>query len=499
MSTRARTVRAIYDNGTSRVLPCRLFLPEDSTIGEAINRFNLNHAFGLWNVPSVELVGIVPEADIQNREALVWLTPVTSKLHEVMERTDFLVFGTAPSQLVDGAASAVPEQDTLTDDDDDAEKEEAEIEKTKENCDDDTQKDVISVKDNPLAPATSNKPASNRKVTRRSSSHKRSHVSLELRRLEDHMSPPKRKTKKRILLDPTGEPPKKKPTQHREGNADTASSSNNRRERASPTRNKTSLNRQSVGKTSSKNKGETRRGVYDVGTRHFFRWSDGMEYPVIVQQPGRNKQLNAHERIIKYEGYSRSERKVITSQLLPDTPEREARFQDAKSMAANNEREKTEQQMLKQKKRAEQKRIQKEQARRNNEKRTADARRDRKKLEKELYGKRTSRELPFPACLETGELYVQETRRVYFAEDDETPLDIAEKFKVPIGKILYDNGQHFRGLKMTSRLMPLTIIVLPLEETDSSAKKPNVDPSVQTEPASFPSEECPEMPDKAHT
>jgi hypothetical protein len=63
---------------------------------------------------------------------------------------------------------------------------------------------------------------------------------------------------------------------------------------------------------------------------------------------------------------------------------------------------------------------------------------------------------------------VQETRRVYFALDNDTPLDIAEKFDVPVGKIVYDNRKNYNSLKETSLLKLLTAIVLPLKDFDTN-------------------------------
>jgi hypothetical protein len=63
---------------------------------------------------------------------------------------------------------------------------------------------------------------------------------------------------------------------------------------------------------------------------------------------------------------------------------------------------------------------------------------------------------------------VQESRRVYFAVDNDTPLAIEKKVGVAAGRIVYDNRRLYPTLNKISRLKPLTAIVLPLEETDSS-------------------------------
>jgi hypothetical protein len=76
---------------------------------------------------------------------------------------------------------------------------------------------------------------------------------------------------------------------------------------------------------------------------------------------------------------------------------------------------------------------------------------------------RTSRH-NLPASLIPGTLKQQRARRVYFAEDNETPVDIARKFGVSVDKIVYDNCVGLPSLRKNSRLMPLTPIVLPLIE-----------------------------------
>jgi len=66
-----------------------------------------------------------------------------------------------------------------------------------------------------------------------------------------------------------------------------------------------------------------RKGDYGISTCHFYLWCDGMEYPVTVQQPNRNKTLKSNERIIRFERYGQL-RKATISQLLPATRKREA-------------------------------------------------------------------------------------------------------------------------------------------------------------------------------
>jgi len=91
--------------------------------------------------------------------------------------------------------------------------------------------------------------------------------------------------------------------------------------------------------------------------------------------------------------------------------------------------------------------------------------------ERLLYGKHTSLEGPFLRWKELGTVIVQKMRRVYFSEDDETPMDIENKFGVPVGKIVYDNCKRYCTLKESSALKSLTAIVLPLNEDDQSNDK----------------------------
>ena len=59
---------------------------------------------------------------------------------------------------------------------------------------------------------------------------------------------------------------------------------------------------------------------------------------------------------------------------------------------------------------------------------------------------------------------MQKTRRVYVCHDNDTPLDIETKFGVDVDRIVYDNRPLYPSLRKTSRLKPLTVIVLPLED-----------------------------------
>lgn len=54
-------------------------------------------------------------------------------------------------------------------------------------------------------------------------------------------------------------------------------------------------------------------------------------------------------------------------------------------------------------------------------------------------------------------------RRIYFCQADETVDDIAKRFGVPAGKILYDNSDHLKGLTKKAKLYSKSPLVLPLE------------------------------------
>ena len=134
-------------------------------------------------------------------------------------------------------------------------------------------------------------------------------------------------------------------------------------------------------------------------------------------------------------------------------------------MAADDAREKRQQRQLKEARHRNRKRIIREKARENEKRRMLEAQSKRIEQEKQLYGHHTLWDGPFPHCEESGTHIVEGTRRVYFAMNNDTPLDIAEKFGVPVGKVMYDNRLMYHGLKERAHLKPLTVIVLPLEET----------------------------------
>jgi hypothetical protein len=70
----------------------------------------------------------------------------------------------------------------------------------------------------------------------------------------------------------------------------------------------------------------------------------------------------------------------------------------------------------------------------------------------------------------------EKERVVYFSLDDETVQDIAVKFRVDAGKILYDNVNLTDALSMTSKMFPHTPIVMPYM-WEGEQVKPIVAPS----------------------
>jgi hypothetical protein len=494
-------VHAIFDNGTNRVLPSHFLIPEEGTIGDAVRCFNVHHARDLWRVREVELLGIVPEDSLLNRQASMSLAPMASKLRDMMEPNDFLVFRSA-RRGGNVPAATVSEQDAQEGEEDE-DGESKDIETEEEVSEEDQEQEFPP---NTRKISTSNKKSRSSRRGSDEVSRLQKRISSELRRLQDHLAPPlmelQRKRTKTSQYDPQASvaaskwnsdvPSTERPCEKRSRktrthfdpeveDSDSRWRSNdatyNEHEarptkramidkteitplpsrRESPPRS-TSTSRRIIGSTG------TQRSNYGAGTRHFYQWRDGMEYPVKVQKANRNKRLKSNERIVAFEG-CKTTRRVITSQLLPVSREREERFQNAKNLAAHVAREKQEQEKLKKERRRNQKRVVKEKARENEKRRMLKARAERSERERQLYGNRTSCKGPFPDCDEPGTLIVQETRRVYFAVDDETPSDIAGKFDVSVGKIIYDNQWKYRTLKRMSRLKSLTAIVLPLEET----------------------------------
>ena len=198
--SRRRRVHAIIDNGTNRVLPSHCLLPEDGTIGDAVRCFNIHHAKDLWNVQEVELLGIVSEKSL-----LKSLAPLSSKLQDMMEAYDFLVFRSArrgDGESIPAATESVSEQETQEDEDDE-EKGNSDIETKEDESEEDEEGEP------PTAGMRNNSTSNNKSLSHRGSSEVNKlqrRVSSELRDLQGHSTPPvaelQRKRKKTSHFDP---------------------------------------------------------------------------------------------------------------------------------------------------------------------------------------------------------------------------------------------------------------------------------------------------------
>ena len=233
---------------------------------------------------------------------------------------------------------------------------------------------------------------------------------------------------------------------------------------------------------------------YEVGSRHFYRLKDGVEYPVIVQvQPGGpGCKLKANERRIVFEDYPITTRRANTTQLLLVTPAREKELQAAKCRTSGRMREEREQKWLKGEEERRKKRQAKQEATKRAQRRCRDQDQAKRleKQEKKKFGDRTTYWGPFPEGEKAGALIAQDTRRVYVAKNDETPSIIAKRFGVPVGKVVYDNRPNYPSLRENTRLKPLTLIVLPLEERVKHHEDANLVPdevvsSCHSEPTEF--------------
>ena len=176
------------------------------------------------------------------------------------------------------------------------------------------------------------------------------------------------------------------------------------------------------------------KSQYKVGSTYFLlRERDGIEYPVRILS------LSKHGTCIVTYEHHRARKKVRTANLLPDTPERRRKFEEhQKKGNADSDLP----------------------ARISKEVKQREADKQAKKEERHRFGPRISRD-HLPRCSTEGALLEYPTRRVYFAVDRETVKEISKKFHVPSERIVYDNKVAYPTLKKTSRLRPLTSIVLP--------------------------------------
>lgn len=102
-------VCAVFDDGSNLVKRTHFLLPQDGTIGDAVNCFQKYHAQTLWAATDgVDLVGILAEKDLRlpYGEAFPSLTHPDFKLEDMMEPNDFLVLRSAAG--TGGASEPVP-------------------------------------------------------------------------------------------------------------------------------------------------------------------------------------------------------------------------------------------------------------------------------------------------------------------------------------------------------------------------------------------------------
>jgi hypothetical protein len=150
--------------------------------------------------------------------------------------------------------------------------------------------------------------------------------------------------------------------------------------------------------------------LYKIGTTYFLlRERDGIEHPVKILSLGKSGTTC----IIEYEHY-RTKKKVHTSNLLPDVPERRQKFEEKVKNGQIDSDPPA--------------RIAKEV--------------EQRRLE-ELRNHISRHNLP--KCSIEGTIIKEPSRRVYFAKDRETVNHIAKKFNVPSERIVYFLGK--RNLK----------------------------------------------------
>lgn len=437
-----RKVHAVFDNGSRLVFPSHFLLPKDGKIRDAVTAFKTKHAPLIWKCNDIELVGIVSEADMHlpYSKVIPSLTLEDFALQDMMEPKDFIVFKRAGAQQQAASMASSEEQSAL----------EGEKSDTEEQSSDDDDEEA-SKRAHSAGTKTSQKSVAKR-MTRQS------RLARELQGLATFLPPP-RVHKKHTQSISAEERPRKQARV------------------VTPRRKKKPVGRPRKSKATSSSSAS--RGPYGVGTRHFFHWKS-MDYPVKIQEP--KKKLGPNERFIVFEGYGRrGARTVKTSDLLPVTPERDAVFLRAKSQTAEKELEKCQRQKMNDEKRTKERRAQREQARENERRQRKEEEAKREQHKKNLFGERIPRRGRRPKCKDPGTLFKQKIRRFYFAKDDETPFQIAEKFGVSVESVVYHNEKIFHGLHAQSPLKSLTAIILPPDKTGVDSSEGDSDESSDDE------------------
>jgi hypothetical protein len=205
---------------------------------------------------------------------------------------------------------------------------------------------------------------------------------------------------------------------------------------------------------------------FEDGTKHFVRWRDGVEYPVTLLSSQSNGMCS-----VRYDNYGSQASKVNMNKLLPFTKKRKRDFDTLweKTKAETKKKKKKSQEAAK--KKSEQRKRAKEQvrqAKRKEERQKARLDRaqalkeakEKEKAHRQRFGKRLPR-TGIPPCDVPGIVRTFETRRIYYAEDDEQPVVIADAFDIDVDCLLYHNRGNYPNIEKNSRLKPGTPIVLP--------------------------------------
>lgn len=414
-------VFAIFDDGNSLVNRTHFLMPIGGTIGDAQDCFfKINAETNMWKADGgIKLVGILSEKDLllPYGKATPSLAPTYLKIQDMMEPSDFLVFRSAEDDLRNDAPHAQLKSEPVVA----ADAVNTEETKPRTGTRESSCTDAVPERNEAIvaaAPATragtdTTQGDSPEQVTRKrvKSKTSRRHVGTAaalLRRIQDYNNPPRLKDDQR---------PTRTCQKRSRNDSDSKDTSQMPPKKKSKVQNKTKMEK--------KTRGTLSYSSHRVGSRFFYKNDDGIEHAVRVLSPTRNKEfeLKLNERVVRLEGNGGKKVKIATSKLLADTPERRNQLMQRKELE-----------------------------------------KERQKYELARFGPATSIEGPFPLCDKASALVVQDSRRVYFARNNETPLVIAKKFGVPAGKIVQDNRQLYPTLQGTSRFLPKTAVVLPKEE-----------------------------------
>jgi len=198
---------------------------------------------------------------------------------------------------------------------------------------------------------------------------------------------------------------------------------------------------------------------YEVKSRHFVEWQDGIHYPVKIERVVIDSKGTKY--YVQFIGYPKCRHKWVTKdQLKCPSAALQRAFEKAKRTNEEVQQEEKKRKAIQDKKlrakKAKKRKVDRER------KETLIAQLHAAELQR--HGARLScNELPI--CQEEGKCITEpsENRIVYFARDDQTPRMIATEFNVPIDVVMYHNGKRIMHLKENSPLYPLTRILLPID------------------------------------